>query len=92
MSSLIIHFFFLCLCLSVSLSPSLPLSLSFSLPPLSLLLSPPSNSTFDLDTEKKKRPKLHAKQYIDTVMTNIEKQLQDEATFPTKSGKNSVFH
>ena len=31
---------------------------------------------------------MHAKQYIDTVMMNIQKQLGDEQTFPTKFGKS----
>ena len=30
---------------------------------------------------------MHAKQYIDTVMMNIQQQLGNEQTFPTKFGK-----
>lgn len=41
---------------------------------------------FELDIDKKKKAKMHAKQYIDTVMANIQKQLSDEQTFPTKFG------
>ena len=34
---------------------------------------------------------MHAKQYIDTVMSNIQKQVEDEQIFPTKFGKYSIW-
>ena len=40
----------------------------------------------DTDKDKKKKIKMHAKQYIDTAMMNIQKQLGDEQLFPTKFG------
>ena len=43
----------------------------------------------DLD-KKKKQAKMHAKQYIDTVMMNIQKQLSDEQIFPTKFGQYNM--
>ena len=46
-------------------------------------------STFDFESDKKKKVKMHAKQYIDTVMSNIQKQIQDEQIFPTKFGKKT---
>ncbi len=46
-------------------------------------------SSFDLESDKKKKVKMHAKQYIDTVMSNIQKQIQDEQIFPTKFGNNN---
>jgi hypothetical protein len=46
---------------------------------------------FELDPEKKKKTKMHAKQYIDTVMLNIQKQLGDEKLFPTKFGNYNYF-
>lgn len=42
--------------------------------------------TFEIESDKKKKAKMHAKQYIDTVMTNIQKQLENEHIFPTKFG------
>lgn len=33
---------------------------------------------------------MHAKQYIDTVMMNIQKQLGDEQIFPTKFGQYNI--
>ncbi|XP_003385641.1 PREDICTED: MOB kinase activator 2-like [Amphimedon queenslandica] len=49
------------------------------------------SQVFELDIEKKKKVKMHAKQYIDTVMMNIQKQLGDEQTFPTKFGYEFPF-
>lgn len=46
-----------------------------------------------MDTEKRtKKSKMHAKQFIDTVMTNIQKQLRDERIFPTKFGNHFKFY
>jgi hypothetical protein len=49
------------------------------------------SQVFELDPEKKKKTKMHAKQYIDTVMLNIQKQLGDEKLFPTKFGYEFPF-
>ena len=46
---------------------------------------------YELDLDKKKKQaKMHAKQYIDTVMMNIQKQLGDEQIFPTKFGQYNI--
>ena len=48
-----------------------------------------SCSTYEWqDSKNKKHVKLPAKQYIDSVLSNIQKQLCEESIFPTKFGKN----
>jgi len=48
-----------------------------------------SYSTYEWqDSKNKKHVKLPAKQYIDSALSNIQKQLCEEAIFPTKFGKN----
>ena len=37
--------------------------------------------------EKGKKSRLSAPQYIDYIMTYVQKTINDEATFPTKHGK-----
>ena len=40
------------------------------------------------DSKNKKHVKLPAKQYIDSALSNIQKQLCEESIFPTKFGKH----
>ena len=74
----------LCLSVSVCLSVSLSINQSTCIY-LSFFLS---SRTFEIESDKKKKAKMHAKQYIDTVMTNIQKQLENEHIFPTKFGES----
>ena len=47
----------------------------------------PLCSTYEWqDSKNKKHVKLPAKQYIDSALSNIQKQLCEEAIFPTKFG------
>ena len=41
--------------------------------------------------EKGKKSRLSAPQYIDYIMTYVQKTINDESTFPTKHGKYLVF-